>query len=64
MFSEKQCLQWFREYTTADEPDLLGESLAGAPATTGKQYRYGYSVQMQTAVLDAGGDNRIGTEGQ
>ena len=63
VFSEKQCLQWFREYTTADEPDLLGESPAGAPATTGITYRYGYRVQMQTAVLGTGGGNRIGTEG-
>ncbi|XP_037070058.1 DCN1-like protein 4 isoform X2 [Pollicipes pollicipes] len=23
-FNEKVCLEWFREYTTADEPDLLG----------------------------------------
>ncbi|XP_037088155.1 DCN1-like protein 5 [Pollicipes pollicipes] len=23
-FTEKLCLEWFREYTTADEPDLLG----------------------------------------
>jgi len=23
-FNEKVCMEWFREYTTADEPDLLG----------------------------------------
>lgn len=23
-FNEKVCLEWFREYTTADEPDLMG----------------------------------------
>ena len=24
-FNEKVCLEWFREYTTVNEPDLMGE---------------------------------------
>ncbi|KAF0295245.1 hypothetical protein FJT64_000682 [Amphibalanus amphitrite] len=28
-FNEKLCLEWFREYTTADEPDTIGEASWG-----------------------------------
>jgi hypothetical protein len=24
-FSQKRCIAWFREYTSADDPDVLGE---------------------------------------